>query len=245
MTRILVFSDVHGNLTALEAVLAHAGPVDGYWCLGDLVGYGPDPQACVERVRSLPNLVCLMGNHDAAVVGRLDLTWFNTAARTALLWTREQLSEDALNFLAGNPPQVVLKEYDVTLVHGSLRAPLEEYLLSPEQARASIERLETTWGCFGHTHIPLAYVREQDGQVARWVPEGDGATCTVPQGSLFNPGSVGQPRDGDPRAAYAIFEPETQRWTWHRVEYDVHAVQEKILAAGLPRKHALRLAYGW
>lgn len=243
--RILVFSDVHGNLTALEAVLQDAGQVDAYWCLGDLVGYGPEPQACVERVRALPNLVCLMGNHDAAVVGRLNFSWFNPEARAALEWTLQHLTPDALDFLRRQPMMQVLSEWDVTLVHGSLVNPLEEYITSAERARASLKQLSTRWGVFGHTHIPLAYVEEQPGRVVRWEPVDRGASCTVPPRSLFNPGSVGQPRDGDPRASYAIYDTETQTWTWYRVPYDIEAVQEAILKAGLPPKHAMRLAYGW
>ncbi len=242
--RVLVFSDVHGNIVALEAVLAHAGTVDAYWCLGDLVGYGPDPQACVERVRHLEPLVCLMGNHDAGVLGLLPLEWFNLEARLSLTWTRMHLSSEALNFLRSLQPLQVLKALDVTLVHGSLRKPLEEYLLSAQVARASLSLLSTRWGVFGHTHLATAFVEEEEGGVSLWIPEGGQATVKVPPRSLFNPGSVGQPRDGDPRAAYAIYDTETQLWTWHRVSYDIEEVQRRILEAGLPRRHALRLSVG-
>ncbi len=241
--RIMVFSDVHGNLTALEAVLRHAGSVDAYWCLGDLVGYGPDPEACVERVRSLPNLVCLQGNHDAGVTGMLPTAWFNADARSSLEWTRKRLSSSALRFLRNLSPMQVLPEWDVTLVHGSLTAPLEEYLTSGDRAWASLERLTTSWGCFGHTHVPSAFVIEK-GRVAMWVPQGAQVSCQVPDRSLFNPGSVGQPRDGDPRAAYAVYDTDTRTWTWYRVPYDIKSVQKRIWEAGLPPRHAIRLAYG-
>lgn len=241
--RILVFSDVHGNLNALEAVLAHAGPVDAYWCLGDLVGYGPDPEACVQRVRRLPNLVCLKGNHDAGVVGDLEEDWFNPEARRSLQWTREQLSQESLDFLAQLSPLAVLAEWDVTLVHGSLHSPLEEYLTSTARAEASLQALSTSWGCFGHTHVASLFVWE-NGQVNLLVPRGEEVPYPVQPQSLFNPGSVGQPRDGDPRAAYAIYEPELRTWTWYRVPYDIEVVQRRILQAGLPPRHAYRLSHG-
>ncbi len=241
--RIMVFSDVHGNLTALEAVLQHAGRVDAYWCLGDLVGYGPDPEACVARIRSLPNLVCLQGNHDAAATGLLPPAWFNADARSSLEWTRKQLSSGALKFLRKLSPLQILPQWDVTLFHGSLLSPLEEYLTSTERARASLEKLRTTWGCFGHTHVPTAFVYEK-GRVTMWIPQGAQVSCKVSPRSLFNPGSVGQPRDGDPRASYAIYDTETQTWTWYRVPYRIKEVQDRIWEAGLPPRHAIRLAYG-
>ncbi len=242
--RIMVFSDVHGNLTALEAVLAHAGPVDAYWCLGDLVGYGPDPEACVQRVRSLPNLVCLQGNHDAGVLGILDEEWFNPEARYSLLWTRKQLSEESLAFLRELEPLQVLPEWDVTLVHGSLLLPLEEYLTTPERAQLSLERLTTSWGCFGHTHVASLFTWNADDRVELLVPRGEEVAYPIAPRTLVNPGSVGQPRDGDPRASYAIYDTETQIWTWYRVPYDITQVQRRIREAGLPLRHAMRLAYG-
>ncbi len=241
--RILVFSDVHGNILALEAVLEHAGPVDAYWCLGDLVGYGPDPLACVQRVQSLQPLVCLLGNHDAGVLGKLPLAWFNVEARLSLTWTRMQLTEEALNFLRDLPSMQVLPAWDVTLVHGSLRKPLEEYILTSTIAQYNLHLLETQWGAFGHTHLAMAFV-EEEGEVQTWFPQESGASVRVPLRGLFNPGSVGQPRDGDPRASYAIYDTEAQTWTWYRVPYDVQEVQRRILEAGLPRRHALRLSVG-
>lgn len=240
--RVLVFSDVHGNLTALEAVLEAAGPVDAYWCLGDLVGYGPDPEACVQRVRDLPNLVCLLGNHDAAAVGRLDITFFNTEARRSLEWTRRQLSPAALRFLAALPLTHTVSD-QVTLVHGSPRQPLEEYLLTARVARAAFDHLPTPWAFVGHTHQPVAFFSRR-GWVQAQTPKA-GETLTLEgERAIVNPGSVGQPRDGDPRASFALWDTETATWTWHRVAYDVAAVQERMARLGLPAFHAYRLALG-
>ncbi len=242
--RVLVFSDVHGNLLALEAVLADAGKVDAYWCLGDLVGYGPEPEACVERVRALPHLVCLQGNHDAAVAGILDVTFFNAEARKSVFWTREHLSPASLDFLRHQPPLRVLEPWDVTLAHGSPRHPLEEYLLSVAAARAALRRLTTSVAFVGHTHLPGAFL-----QVGKRVQLLEGApyqrvVVEASQRGIFNPGSVGQPRDGNPWAAYAIWDTEERAWEWRRVAYDVAAVQERILALGLPPFHAYRLGMG-
>ncbi len=241
--RVLVFSDIHGNLTALEAVLEAAGEVDAYWFLGDLVGYGPDPEACVQRVRSLPNLLCLQGNHDAAITGLLEIGFFNAEARRSLEWTRHQLSADALAFLRACPPQRVLTSEGITLVHGSPRRPLEEYLLTPSAAKRALRYLETPLAFVGHSHLPLAFV-ERHGRVRHLVGQ-PGATFT-PQDErvILNPGSVGQPRDGDPRAAYALWDTATHTWIWQRVAYDIGAVQRRMEAAGLPSFHIYRLSLG-
>ncbi len=241
--RVLIFSDVHGNLTALEAVLEAAGEVDAYWCLGDLVGYGPDPEACVRRVQDLPNLTCLLGNHDAAAAGLLDMGFFNTEARRSLQWTRAQLSQASRRFLAELPLMEQVSDR-VTLVHGSPRRPLEEYMLTAHVARAALAHLETPWAFFGHTHQPVAFLAR-----GRWVrveaaQPGKTLTLTEDQRMMLNPGSVGQPRDGDPRAAYALYDTETHTWTWQRVPYDVSTVQERMAQAGLPTFHIYRLALG-
>ncbi|HEY58392.1 MAG TPA: metallophosphoesterase family protein [Anaerolineae bacterium] len=240
--RVLVFSDVHGNLMALEAVLEAAGPVDAYWCLGDLVGYGPDPEACVQRVRTLPNLICLLGNHDAAEVGLLDMRFFNAEARRSLQWTRQQLSPASLHFLAGLPLTHTVAER-VTLVHGSPRQPLEEYLLTAHVARAAFDRLQTPWAFVGHTHQPVAFFNRW-GWVQARVPKAGDTLTLEGRHVIVNPGSVGQPRDGDPRAAFAIWDTEAATWTWHRAAYDVAAVQERMAGLGLPAFHIYRLALG-
>ncbi len=241
--RILVISDIHANLTALEAVLSEAGEVDAVWCLGDIVGYGPDPNECVERVRSLPGLVCVLGNHDAAALRQIDPEGFNPEARTAIYWTQRALSEASLRFL-GSLPEV--KELEmVTLVHGSPRHPVWEYLLDARTATLNFRHFHTPFCFVGHTHLPVIYTLPPAASSARLsIPEPNSVESIEPR-AIINPGSVGQPRDRDPRAAYAIFDPDTLSWSYQRVSYEVAEVQGRMAAVGLPERHIFRLASGW
>lgn len=240
--RILVLSDVHANLNALTAVLQHAGNFDAVWCLGDLTGYGPDPNECIRLVRSLPGLACLLGNHDAAVIDKIDLSSFNKEARQAAQWTRKTLSAENLSFLEGLPEKQEIHE--ITLAHGSPRNPIWEYLLDTYTAAVNFTAMETNYGFVGHTHIPLCYLLSADDRMEWRILRDDEEIEMVSRG-ILNPGSVGQPRDRDRRAAYAIYEPEKKVWSSRRVEYDVAPVQERIRIAGLPKRHAQRLAEGW
>jgi len=238
--KIFVFSDVHANLTALEAALADAGAVDAYWFLGDLVGYGPDPNACVARVQALPNLVRVLGNHDAAVLGKMPLDWFNDEAQRLILWTREQLNEANLTFLAAAPEQTV--QDDVTLVHGSPRSPVTEYILTAEVAATAFRHFHTDFCFAGHTHQPVRWQQTQ-GRVHRHSAEAGTPLHLVPR-AILNAGSVGQPRDGDPRASYALYDPEAHVWEWRRVAYDIAAVQKRMAEKGLSAMNAERLTIG-
>ncbi len=238
--RVLVFSDIHANLTALEAVLADAGPVDAHWFLGDLVGYGPDPNECVARVRSLPNLVAVLGNHDAAVLEKMPLNWFNREASNLIRWTQERLTPENFAFLQQLPEAHVQGE--VLLVHGSPRAPVTEYILTSEIADEALARTEANFCFVGHTHSPARW-QEEDGGV-RFCPPVNGEPLPLKPRAILNPGSVGQPRDGDPRAAYALYDTEAQTWTWRRVPYDIGAVQQRMRALGLSPTNVLRLAVG-
>ncbi len=238
--RVLVFSDIHANLTALEAVLADAGPVEAHWFLGDLVGYGPDPNECITRVRALPNLSAVPGNHDAAVLERMPLTWFNREARNLIHWTQERLTPENLAFLQQLPEQV--RHNDVLLVHGSPRAPITEYILTSEIAAASLEVMPTDFCFVGHTHTPVRW-QEENGFVHFYPPTAGEALALKPR-AILNPGSVGQPRDGDPRASYALYDTETHTWEWRRVPYDIAAVQARMRAFGLSPTNILRLAMG-
>jgi diadenosine tetraphosphatase ApaH/serine/threonine PP2A family protein phosphatase len=244
MSNILVISDIHANITALEAVLTDAGKVDETWCLGDVIGYGPDPNECIERIRSLPKLTCLMGNHDYAAAGEESLEVFNSDARRALLWQRDALSEEGKSFLRDLPTETVVRG-NVSLAHGSPRDPIWEYIMNTLVARINLTFFDTPWCFVGHSHFQAAF---------QYNTELDDLSIVVPQlglpyklrdRAILNPGSVGQPRDRDPRAAYAIFDPKMDVWESHRVEYDIMAVQKRILDAGLPPRHAERLAGGW
>jgi len=240
---ILVISDIHANLTALEAVLSDAGTVEAVWCLGDLVGYGPDPNECIDRVRLLPSLVCMRGNHDAAALGQIDIEAFNAEARLSIQWLLSSLSEESLDFLGGLPEKKVIGQ--VTLAHGSPRNPVWEYILDSRIARRNFDYFDTPFCFIGHTHLPIIYqMDEVQNNVSLIVTEAGERRALVKR-ALLNPGSVGQPRDHNPFASYALFDPEANTWENRRVAYDVLSVQRRILDAGLPPRHALRLAEGW
>ena len=240
--RAIILSDIHANLTALEAVLAEAGNFDAAWCLGDLVGYGPDPNECVERIRSLPNLQCTIGNHDAASLKQIDVDAFNPEARIAIHWTQDALSDSSRAFLQDLPEKIELE--NVTLAHGSPRHPVWEYLLDTRTATLNFDYFFTPLCFVGHTHLPVIYVLNDSKHMARLsIPEAN-QVLTLPERAIVNPGSVGQPRDRDPRAAFALFDTETRLLDYRRVPYDFSAVHARMAAAGLPDRHIQRLAAG-
>ncbi len=241
--RVLVLSDIHANLNALQAVLAAAGEVDQTWCLGDLIGYGPDPNECINLLRSRPNLTCLLGNHDAAALNHIAIEAFNREARVSIQWLQNILTPENKEYLTTLPDRVVIEQ--VTLAHGSPRNPVWEYLLDSGSAAENFFFFDTQLCLVGHTHLPLAYIfHTATGGIERRVLQ-DGDRLTLKERAILNPGSTGQPRDHDPRAAYAIFDTETYQWSAYRVEYDILPVQDRIRQAGLPARHALRLAEGW
>jgi diadenosine tetraphosphatase ApaH/serine/threonine PP2A family protein phosphatase len=241
--RIAVVADVHANLTAFEAVVADWGEVDEVWSLGDVVGYGPDPNECVARLCSLRH-VGIPGNHDWAALGKLDVADFNPAARAAAEWTGQRLSPEARAYL-GQLGQVERRD-PFTLVHGSVVSPIWEYLLDTGAAAASFERLETPHALIGHSHVPLMFVAEGNGRVGGQLLHPGPAFDLAGARRILNPGSVGQPRDGDPRASYAVVERHDDRVTFQlrRVPYDVAATQERMRQAGLPPSLIARLAAG-
>ncbi len=241
--KILIISDIHANLTALESVLAAAGDYGAAWCLGDVVGYGPDPNECITRVQQLPNMVCILGNHDAAVLDKIDITSFNPEARTVLRWTKQVLTPANLEFLNNRPETVVLDH--VTLAHGSPRQPVWEYLLDTRTATINFSYFETPYCFVGHTHLPVMYYLADESRSASLIiPENFTQIALAPR-TILNPGSVGQPRDRDPRAAYAILDTDEYSCEFHRVPYDIEAVQKRMRQAGLPERHIQRLSSGW
>ncbi len=242
--RVLVISDLHANLNALDAVLADAGEVDATWCLGDVIGYGPDPNDVIERLRSLPNLTCILGNHDVAILGMMNLAVFNPEARKSLLWQAKSVSDDNLNFLQNLPQELVVRE-KASLAHGSPRDPVWEYILNTLVARLNFQEFETPYCFVGHSHIQCMFQLDLvHDRVALDVLKPNQVHQLTPR-AILNPGSVGQPRDRDPRAAFAIFDTEAETWEPRRVEYDYASVQKRIREAGLPEKHAARLSEGW
>jgi diadenosine tetraphosphatase ApaH/serine/threonine PP2A family protein phosphatase len=238
--RVAVLSDIHANLVALDAVLATLGTVDAIWLLGDVVGYGPEPDGVVERLKGL-GAVGVAGNHDLAAVGGDQIEWFNPDARAAMEWTRGVISPTTRQWLVDLPGRQRSGEF--SLVHGSERDPVWEYVTSVPIARANLAVLATRFGLHGHTHLPMAWA-ERDGRVEAIVP-GSGSTFELTDGrALLNPGSVGQPRDGDPSAGYLVIDDAAGLCTWQRVAYDIPAVQAAMISAGLPRRLAERLGFG-
>ncbi len=242
--RVLVISDVHANLHALNAVLADAGAFDVVWSLGDLVGYGPQPNECIERLRGLEH-VAIAGNHDWGALGKLDLSEFNVDARQANLWTRERLSPRSWGFLDTLPE--VLVEGAFTLAHGSPRHPIWEYVVYASVACLNFQHFATTACLVGHTHLPVIFMGPVEGEDdCHAVPVLDeGPVGLGDERYIINPGSVGQPRDGDPRAAYLMLDTETMAIEHRRVEYDIEAVQALMRESDLPPRSIARLEYGW
>jgi predicted phosphodiesterase len=240
--RIAVISDVHGNLHALDAVLAaiDGDTVDEVWCLGDLVGYGPRPNECCDAVRARAN-VCLCGNHDLAVLGTIDLAEFTGDAAVAASWTRTVLAPEARAYLEALAPQGVAA--GVELYHGSARDPVWEYVLSDEAAVATLVLTQAPVVLVGHSHVALQVSLRENAIDGGLAP--DGTELELDGGRfLLNPGSVGQPRDGDPHAAFLVLDLARKRATFRRVEYDVERTQAEMRDAELPEALVLRLAVG-
>jgi diadenosine tetraphosphatase ApaH/serine/threonine PP2A family protein phosphatase len=241
--KIAVVSDIHGNRQAFEAVLdaIEASACEEMWCLGDLVGYGADPDACVELARRHA-AVCLAGNHDLGVIGSLPLEQFSKGAALAAHWTQETISDETRTYLEGLEPQKL--DEVVGLYHASPRDPIWEYVLSPLQAELCLDDQTHRICLVGHSHVALSF----------WRPPGETATGETREADeeldlgagewLLNPGSVGQPRDGDPRAAW--LELDTAAWlaVYRRNEYDIAGAAAAIRAARLPDSLAERLEYG-
>jgi diadenosine tetraphosphatase ApaH/serine/threonine PP2A family protein phosphatase len=238
--RIGVLSDIHANLPALDAVLAAMPSVDALWQLGDVVGYGPSPNEVVARLREA-GAEGVRGNHDAAALGELETEDFNVDARRAIEWTRSVITDDTRTWLGARPQRAELAGF--TLVHGSPRDPIWEYVTSTPVARAGIDAMQTRSGLHGHTHVPIAFVLE-DGRLDAVAP-GDGSTLTIAgRRILANPGSVGQPRDGIPTASWLVLDTDSDAITWHRTAYDVEVVQRAMIQAELPARLVERLSYG-
>jgi predicted phosphodiesterase len=239
--RVAVLSDIHSNLVALDAVLAQAGAVDAVWHLGDVVGYGPEPDGVVERLVSV-GAVGVAGNHDRAAVGGREIDWFNADAKAAMEWTRRRISAATVEWLRALPE--ARTESETLLVHGSPRDPIWEYVMSASIARANFEVLPTRVGFYGHTHLPTAWTKHGDRVTGRLPDDGRTVALAGDDSFLVNPGSVGQPRDGDPRAGWLELDTATWTGTWHRVPYDVGGVQAEMRDAGLPIRLVERLHHG-
>jgi diadenosine tetraphosphatase ApaH/serine/threonine PP2A family protein phosphatase len=279
--RCAILSDIHGNDDAFAAVLEDIAaislrqytPIEEIWCLGDLVGYGPEPSACIRLVRACSE-ICIAGNHDWVAAGKAEANDFTGAAAISAAWTSQQLSNEERRYLAELPPVVV--NDDFTLAHGSPSNPIWEYLLTPTAARRNFPAFETRFCLVGHTHLPVIFLAPERAHTpkpqpsatalltldtADWPTLGEmraaktESECTrliphpgpwiPPAGyrAIINPGSVGQPRDHDPRAAYMIYD-SARGFEFRRVPYDIGATQRKLREHGLPERLGVRLAEG-
>jgi len=238
-----IIADIHANLAAFTAVLNDInsrGGVDELWCLGDVVGYGPDPHRCLELLRRQEH-VCVAGNHDWAAIGRIDTAYFNPAAAEACNWTAQQLTPEDRQYLESLP--MVLENGDFTLAHGSPREPIWEYILSDVSARENLAYFKTSFCLVGHSHVPFVF--EDDESHDHFCALADNAVLMLAEKRLIiNPGSVGQPRDGDPRASYAIYDSEAGSVAHYRVGYDIAATQTRMREYRLPESLARRLDFG-
>src|SRR5688572_22976707 len=231
--RIAVLSDIHGNLPALEAVLVALRPYDAVWQLGDIVGYGPQPDEVVARLAA-EGATGVRGNHDSAAIGELDTGSFNDDARAAVEWTAEQISGETRRWLAALP--LVAIDEPFTLVHGSPRDPTWEYVYSSSIARANLAEFDTKHCLVGHTHVPLVFRERKSGGVESAVARADSKVAIDGARLIVNPGSVGQPRDGDPRASAMILDTDAHTFEWHRIEYPIEKVQRLMAEHKLPKR---------
>jgi predicted phosphodiesterase len=244
--RIAVVSDVHSNLAALQAVLQDAQAqqaLDAVWSLGDCVGYGPQPNEVLGLLCQQP-FVGVAGNHDLAVTGAIDTREFNPDAAAAAAWNAAALTEQSRDLLRAVPEVTAAGDGGFVLCHGSLRDPVWEYLITEEAARAQFALMTAPCSFVGHTHIPLVIEEQPGDRIAGGRPE-NGARLELRERRLIlNPGGVGQPRDGDPRAAYAVLDTDERTVQFRRVEYPIRETQERMAAAGLPPRLIARLAVG-
>lgn len=242
--RYLILSDIHANLPALEAVLADAPAFDQIWCLGDLVGYGPSPNECVERIQDFSH-ISLAGNHDWAALGKLDLDSFNTDARIANAWTQSELKPATREYLEALPTSRSMEQEGFYLAHASPREPVWEYILDASVAFANFAHFSAPICLVGHTHIPLIFeLDEQRHRCETMFPIVSEPMALNQRRLIINPGSVGQPRDGDPRASYALLDTGSLTWELRRVVYPVEITQERMRTRGLPRRLIDRLEIG-
>jgi len=242
--RCAIIADIHANLAAFMAVLEdieHQGEVTKLWCLGDIVGYGPDPHECIELLRQT-NHVCVAGNHDWAAIGKINTAEFNPDAAAACHWTTEQLRAADVVYLQNLP--LTVEEDDFTLVHGSPREPIWEYLISASTAKESFSYFKSQFCLVGHSHMPLVFSYNESGDFSAGPFQENIGLVLGKNRLVINPGAVGQPRDGNPQASYAIYDSESKQARLYRVPYDIRTTQDRMVERGLPMRLVARLSHG-
>ena len=242
--RYATIADIHANLAAFTAVLddiKQRGGIEEVWCLGDVVGYGPDPHQCIELLRQYSH-VCVAGNHDWAAIGKIDTSNFNHDAAAACHWTTQQLSLEDVEYLSNLP--LVIERDNFTLVHGSPRDPIWEYLLSTSSAGENFAFFRSQFCLVGHSHAPLIFEYNEAKACSLSKFPADTEIRLAENRLIINPGAIGQPRDGDPRASYAIYDSESRTIKQYRIPYDIRITQAKMIEYGLPIRLVTRLSYG-
>jgi diadenosine tetraphosphatase ApaH/serine/threonine PP2A family protein phosphatase len=242
--RYAIIADIHANLAAFMAVLVdieQKGEVEEVWCLGDIVGYGPEPRQCIELLRQT-NHICVAGNHDLAAIGVVETDEFNPDAATACQWTARQLNPRDVAYIRNLP--LVIEKDDFTLVHGSPREPVWEYILSISGARENFGYFKSKYCLVCHSHVPAVFRYGKGGACSFSHFSPDSALGLGEERLIINPGAVGQPRDGDPRASYAIYDSEASQIKLYRVPYDIAATQAKMVEQRLPMRLVARLSHG-
>jgi len=241
--RVLIISDIHANLAAFKAVLADAkGQWEQIWCLGDIIGYGPNPNECVSLLQE-QNHISLSGNHDWAALGKLDISSFNRVARLAITWTKNQLTSDSTEYLNSLPAHIEQPLF--TLAHASPRQPVWEYILDAETAAINFDYFKSPYCLVGHTHVPIIYEADEDKYVSGHPPTYDAPLQLTSHRRIINPGSVGQPRDANPDAAYALLDTESLIWQHKRTPYPIKETQASMREEKMPDRLIERLSYGW
>ena len=242
--RYAIIGDIHANLAAFTAVLDdidQRGGVERIWCLGDVVGYGPDPHECIETLSQIDH-ICVAGNHDLAVIGKIDTSDFNPDAAAACHWTARQLNSDDIAYLEKLP--LIIEEGDFTLVHGSPRDPIWEYLLSTSMAKENFAFFKTQVCLVGHSHVPLVFSHSEGGNFSNKRFLTDEELVLNRERLIVNPGGIGQPRDGDPRTSYAIYDSRNKLINLYRIPYDIRITQDRMIENELPMSLVARLSYG-
>jgi diadenosine tetraphosphatase ApaH/serine/threonine PP2A family protein phosphatase len=242
--RYAILADIHANLTAFMAVLVdieQKGEVEELWCLGDIIGYGPDPHQCIELLRKAQH-ICVAGNHDLAAIGEIDTSDFNPDAAAACEWTAGQLNAGDRVYIKNLP--LAIERDDFTLVHGSPRQPIWEYVLSISTARENFSYFKSKYCLVCHTHVPGIFKQDKGGSCSFNQFSTKEELVLGEERLIINPGSVGQPRDGDPRASYAIYDSEAKTISLRRVPYDIAATQARMVEKRLPMRLVARLSHG-
>ncbi|MBN1898708.1 MAG: metallophosphoesterase family protein [Spirochaetes bacterium] len=249
--KILIIADIHSNLEALKETFLYIKKIkmniSRTFVLGDIIGYGPFPNECIDFVKNLSNCTCTPGNHEWALLGKMPISYFNENAKQAILWTKKVLTKNNRDYILYNLPMTEKLEYDdmeYLFLHGSPTNKIEEYIVNPYIAKKNFKEFDENVCFFAHTHVPMMYMSDKNEVTSLYLEDGIIFKLDHDIKYLINIGSIGQPRDGDPRASFGILDTSTKKLTIKRIDYDYAKTQKYIMKAGLPEILASRLAWG-